>query len=172
MTAGLIYAPGTITVQGNMLGLLDIVSGSNIILSGSVEYGASGSTTDTTDALGLVATTWVQMGQTGSPINNLTVDAAILALKDSFYLPNWNSVSAQGTLTVYGSIAQKFRGPVGAGSASTVTNGYAKNYIYDTALQTLWPPYFVPPTDAAWSPTTYEECVAGTNQSVLNTPNC
>jgi hypothetical protein len=183
MTAGLIYANGTVTISGNMKGLLDVMAGQNIIVSGNLEYGTSGvTTTDTTDALGLISTNWIQMGTTSSPVSNLTVDAAILALGDSFYLPNWASDSRLGTLTVFGSIAQDFRGPVGTVNVScsgypqtcttTVATGYAKDYIYDYSLQTLWPPYFVPPTGATWSPTTFEECLAGLNQSVLNTPNC
>jgi len=112
------------------------------------------------------------MGTTSSPVSDLTVDAAILALGDSFYLPNWASDSRLGTLTVFGSIAQDFRGPVGTVNGASVVTGYAKDYIYDYSLQTLWPPYFVPPTGATWSPTTFEECLAGLNQSVLNTPNC
>jgi hypothetical protein len=74
-----------------------------------------------------------------------------------------------GTLTIFGSLAQNFRGPVGTvGGAS----GFLKNYNYDTSLQTLFPPFFIPPNGAVWSPTAYEECAPGSGQSVLNTPHC
>jgi hypothetical protein len=179
MTASLIYAAGTVTVSGNMTGALDIMAGQSIIVSNNLQYpsgdiqtGANGEESDSTDALGLIATDWVQLGTTSSPVPNLTVDAAILALNDSMYLPNWASVGYERTLTIFGSIAQNFRGPVATVNGATVVTGYAKDYIYDTSLQTLWPPYFVPPNSAVWSPTSYEECLAGDNQSVLNSPNC
>jgi hypothetical protein len=93
-----------------------------------------------------------------------------LSLTDSFYLPNWTTAPADGTLTVFGSIAQNNRGPVGtANSSGGVATGFSKSYHYDTSLQTLWPPYFVPPTSAAWGATTYSECAQGLAYSVQGT---
>jgi hypothetical protein len=99
-----------------------------------------------------------------------TIDAAILSLTDSFYLPNWTTSRLEGTLTVFGSIAQNNRGPVGtAYSTGAIASGFSKSYHYDTSLQTLWPPYFVPPTSAAWGATTYSECAQGLAYSVQGT---
>jgi hypothetical protein len=178
MTAGLIYAGSNITVSGSMTGGLDLLAANNITVSGNLTYPSSNVITaansteyDSSDALGLVAVNLISL----APPNNsgMTIDAAILSLTDSFYLPNWGGVPNEGTLNVFGSIAQDFRGPVGTvNSNGTIATGFAKSYHYDTSLQTLWPPYFVPPTSAAWGATTYSECRAGSAYSVLGVKAC
>ncbi|MGH9017374.1 MAG: hypothetical protein ACRDY1_06475 [Acidimicrobiales bacterium] len=175
MTAALIYTPGNITVSGSMAGSLDLTSQGNIATSGSITYpsadiktAANGTMYDAQDILGLVAQNFISINPTTS--SGTTIDAAILSLQDSFYLPNWGGVGQEGTLTVFGSIAQNNRGPVGtATSGGGVATGFSKSYHYDTSLQTLWPPYFVPPTSAAWNATAYSECVQGLAYSVLGT---
>jgi hypothetical protein len=172
MTSGFIYAANTATVSGTMAGALDIMAGNNITVSGSVTYpsgdvhtAANGTEYDSTDALGLVALNFISISPTTT--SGTTIDAAILSLTDSFYLPNWGSSPLEGVLTVFGSIAQNNRGPVGtANSSGGVATGFSKSYHYDTSLQTLWPPYFVPPTSAAWGATTYSECAQGLANSV------
>ena len=78
------------------------------------------------------------------------IEAAILALKDSFIVDNYQCGAALGTLTVIGAIAQKFRGPVGTFSGSSLNSGYAKNYVYNDDLRYRSPPYFLDPLQAAW----------------------
>jgi hypothetical protein len=178
MMSGLIYAGGSISVSGSMTGALDLIADNNITITGNLTYptanvvaAANGTESDASDALGLVALNFISLAPPTT--SGMTVDAAILSLTDSFYLPNWSTVPKEGTLTVFGSIAQDFRGPVGtATSSGTVSTGFAKSYHYDTSLQTLWPPYFVPPTSAAWGATTYSECKAGSSYSVLGTKAC
>ena len=83
--------------------------------------------------------------------SNLTIEAAILALNDSFIVDNWQCGSPLQVLTVNGAIAQKFRGPVGTfNSDSTRNSGYAKNYNYDDRFRYRSPPYFVEPVKASW----------------------
>ena len=45
--------------------------------------------------------------------NSLTIDAAILALNQSYLVNNWTIGNPNGTLIVYGSIDQDYRGAVG-----------------------------------------------------------
>jgi hypothetical protein len=78
------------------------------------------------------------------------IEAAILALKDSFVVDNYQCGNALGTLTVFGAIAQKFRGPVGTFSGTTLNSGYTKDYNYNDALRYRSPPYFLDPMQAAW----------------------
>jgi len=87
--------------------------------------------------------------------------AAILAVNHSFIVDNYDCGSALGTLTVWGAIAQLFRGPVGTGSG-TVSTGYAKNYNYDNRLQTTEPPYFLNPVATAWVVARETECNGST----------
>jgi hypothetical protein len=79
-------------------------------------------------------------------VGDLEIDAAILSLNHSFIVDNYACGASLGTLTVFGAIAQRFRGPVGT-SAGT---GYIKDYNYDDRLKYRSPPYFLEPVSAAW----------------------
>ncbi len=186
LTTGLVFVNGSVTIKGQMTGGLDVVTcssttdasngncasstPSNIVVSGNLTYPTANKvlvsgqpTSDSQDALGLIAANFVEVTTT----TTIEIDAAILALADSFYVNNWTG-SNYGTLNVFGSIAQNFRGPVG----TTGGSGYLKNYNYDTSLQSLFPPFFIPPNGATWTPSTYEECASGLGHSVQSTPSC
>jgi hypothetical protein len=79
-------------------------------------------------------------------IENIVINAAILAIKHSFIVDHYDCGSQMGNLTIQGAIAQKFRGPVG----TTNNSGYIKNYEYDNRLRYLEPPYFIEPTGTTW----------------------
>jgi Tfp pilus assembly protein PilX len=89
-------------------------------------------------------------GKWGS-LENLEIYAAILAVNHSFIVDNFRCGKPLGKLTVYGAIAQIFRGTVGTHSGETVSSGYAKNYNYDERLHVESPPYFLNPVTASWS---------------------
>jgi hypothetical protein len=78
-----------------------------------------------------------------------TIDAAILSTKHSWIVDNWKCGEPLGKLTVWGSIAQFWRGPVGTGGGTGT--GYIKNYTYDERLAAQQPPSFLSPTDTTWS---------------------
>jgi hypothetical protein len=59
--------------------------------------------------------------------------------------------SAQGTITVNGAIAQRYRGPVGYASAGSVIAGYNKAYTYDDRFRVRNPPHFLPPDSATFN---------------------
>jgi hypothetical protein len=82
--------------------------------------------------------------------DNVTIEAAILALNNSFVLDNWQCGAKLGTLTVKGAIAQRHRGAVGTFSGSTKVSGYTKDYNYDDRLRYRNPPYFLDPISASW----------------------
>lgn len=178
LASALIYVnASTVDVSGTVKGDLDIVTynnssngTSNIDLTGNVEYpssdittAADGTESDSLDALGLIAEDSIVVPQpTGS--TPFTVDAALLALAGSFYVDKWNAGSTQApALNVFGSIAQDYRGPVG----TTGGTGYTKNYHWDSSLLTQWPPYFIPPQGATWSPVTYQELAGGKSNEAL-----
>jgi type II secretory pathway pseudopilin PulG len=85
-------------------------------------------------------------GNAANVIKNVNIEAAILAIKHSFIVDNFNCGSSLGTLSVKGAIAQKFRGAVG----TTGGNGFSKNYEYDERLQLTEPPSFIQPIEADW----------------------
>ena len=74
---------------------------------------------------------------------NREIDAAILSVAHTFTVQNWNTSVGRGALTVFGSIAQKFRGPTGQSGGTT---GYSKNYAYDPLLVSVSPPKFLAPS--------------------------
>jgi hypothetical protein len=187
LSAGLIFVNGNVNISGTMTGGLDIVtcstsnvtgglcngsSSSNITVTNNLLYPAANKTmvsgdptADLSDSLGLIAQNSVIVAD----VSNIEIDAAILALSDSFYVNNYSGAGTLGTLNVFGSIAQNFRGPVATSSNGNIVSGYSKNYNYDNSLQTLFPPFFLPPQDAVWGPTSYEECGTGLSKSVMNT---
>jgi hypothetical protein len=63
-----------------------------------------------------------------------------------------------GTLSVFGSIAQKARGGVGQTSGGSAIHGYVKNYVYDDRLRYEEPPHFLDPVLAAWRVVRENEC--------------
>lgn len=93
----------------------------------------------------------------GGYTSDLQIDAALLTLRHSFLVDNWNCGSAMGDLTITGAIAQKFRGPVATGSGRSTTSGYSKAYTYDDRLRTLSPPKFLDPVKASWRLKMYQE---------------
>ena len=86
-------------------------------------------------------------------------NAAILSLNHSFTVDNYYCGAPLGTLTVNGTIGQKFRGPVGRGGGSGKVNGYTKDYNYDDRLRFRAPPHFLDPVQAAWRIQRYTEQV-------------
>jgi hypothetical protein len=85
------------------------------------------------------------------------IDAAILSLKHSFIADNHACGNAMGKLTVNGAIAQKYRGTVGTGTATTYTSGYVKDYWYDDRLKYRTPPFFLQPTSSSWNVVRFNE---------------
>ena len=97
---------------------------------------------------------------------DIEIDAAIASNNGTFTVQNYdqgryassNSTSSirtygQGTLTVLGSIAQKYRGPV----ATTAGTGFSKAYSYDNRLLTTAPPKFLQPVATTYGATTQVE---------------
>ncbi len=139
---------GTLKISGTLQGRLTVGASSDIIVTGNILYAndprIAGSTS--TDTLGMISERNVQIDDNASPSGgNLEIDASIMALSTSFYLENWDEGAAKGTLTVFGGIIQKNRGPVGTFNGTTKVSGYSKNYRYDTRLLNN-PPPFVPTT--------------------------
>ncbi|PZE74094.1 hypothetical protein [Curtobacterium sp. MCBD17_019] len=100
-----------------------------------------------------------------TPINGYKdreIDAAIASNEGTFTVQNYDQGSKSlGTLTVYGSIAQKFRGPVAQSSTGgNVGSGYVKDYQYDARLQYEAPPKFLQPVSTNYGITTQVEVKA------------
>jgi type II secretory pathway pseudopilin PulG len=160
---------GNVYVKGNYTGQLTIASENDVVINGSITTPINAEGIPSTNAvLGLIADNFVRIyhpltgarpkefGECGSTSNaegtmkNVSVYAAILAVNHSFIVDNFDCGSPMEKLSVYGAIAQIFRGTVGTHSGGAVVSGYAKNYNYDDRLTVESPPDFLSPVAAAW----------------------
>jgi hypothetical protein len=138
---------GNVYVHGSYGGNLTIGAANDIIIDGNLTRASD-------DLLmGLVANNFVRVyhpcnnGTNGAgSITDLTINAAILALKHSFIVDNWGCGASLGRLNVDGAIAQYYRGPVG----TTGGTGYLKRYTYNRRLRYREPPFFLDPQLASW----------------------
>ena len=162
---------GDVSVSGVLKGQLTIASEDDIDITGNLTYNTY---PGGTDVLGLVADNDVAVVHpSGANVtDDLTIDAAIMSLRHSFYVQNWDTggntacsgahpcaIAGVHSLNINGVITQEFRGPVGtfSGTPPVLNSGYNKNYAYDTRLKYLSPPYFLSPTQSAWMRISYAE---------------
>lgn len=96
---------------------------------------------------------------TASSGSTITIDAAVLALQHSFAVDNEGYTNkptgvggADGTLKVYGSIDQMWRGTVGIvnGYGDTVS-GFTKDYDWNAEGAVITPPHYLAPATASWA---------------------
>ncbi|WP_241987756.1 hypothetical protein [Cryobacterium sp. TMT1-66-1] len=151
---------GDAFVKGTLDGTMTIATDNFLYVTGDIIYSDA-----STDVLGLVAQNaiWVWnpycdsthgvicpgvgLGAGGAILpDNRRIDAAMLSLDHTIQVQNYDRGGAQGTLTINGSLAQKYRGIVRSGS-----NGYIKNYIYDPRFRYIAPPKFLSPVSAHYS---------------------
>jgi hypothetical protein len=153
-----------VSVSGSYAGNLTIASQKDILVTDDIKRSGD-------FMLGLIADNFIRVyhpvvhdspdptgctNSSGGP-GNIEIDAAMLSLTHSFTVDNYYCGSPLGTLTVNGTIAQKYRGPVGRGSSNSIVNGYIKNYSYDDRLRFRSPPHFIDPVQAAWRIQRYRE---------------
>jgi hypothetical protein len=157
---------GDAYVKGTLSGKLTIATDDYVYATGNITYANSAN-----DILGLVGNNGVLVWNPlqgiswsngrpsgGTPLLNDTnreIDAAILSPAHTFQVQNYNAGPSRGTLTMLGSIAQRFRGPVAQTSGTSIVTGYAKNYLYDARFSTVTPPYYLKPTSASFKVSTY-----------------
>lgn len=83
----------------------------------------------------------------GSSGTNRTIHGALMSVQHTIQVQNYSRV-ARGTLTVVGSMAQKYRGPTG--TSGSATTGYTKAYSYDKRFLSTAPPKFLTPTSTTY----------------------
>ena len=91
------------------------------------------------------------------PGTDRTIEAAILSVTGTFQVQNYMWGNPIGTLTVRGSITQKYRGPVGTSFGDMRASGYDKSYHYDSRFQTISPPKFLKATVTTFQATQFAE---------------
>jgi len=138
--------PGNLNISGTLKGRLTVGASGDINITNNIVYANDPRQPESTstDTLGIVSEGDVMISKNAPA--NLEIDASIMALNTSFFLEEWWQNGARGTLSVFGGIIQKQRGPVGTFSGTTKVSGYSKDYNYDERLLN-YPPPFVPTTD-------------------------
>lgn len=159
---------GTVFVQGQATQPLTIGAAQDIVIDGNLTYPSP----NTNGAmLGLIANGFVRVYHpvvggvcSSAGANNASgytpvtqIDAAMLSLQHSFIVDDYSCGANLGTLNVDGSIAQNFRGTVGA-TVNGAQSGYTKNYVYDRRLEYEEPPHFLAPTNGAYAIAHQTEC--------------
>lgn len=144
---------GDVFVAGDLDGAVTVASENFIYVTGDLRYVDAQS-----DILGLIAqnAVWVwnpvsycsSCGYDAFNPTDRRIDAALLSMEHTILVQNYDRGGAQGTLTVKGSLAQKFRGIV-SGSG----NGYVKNYVYDQRFRYVAPPKFLSPISTTYGVT-------------------
>lgn len=159
---------GTAYIGGTVSGNVTVGSTQDVIITDDLVC-ANDPTLDpeSTDIIGLIPghSAWVYHPVSGNTelltmtqrINR--IDAAILTIQDSFIVQQYNAGSDLGTLTLYGSLAQNYRGTVGTSGGAGRT-GYLKDYQYDARFAggAIQPTYFLKPLSAQWE---YENVTDG-----------
>jgi len=160
-------ACGDVTVRGTYAANLTIGAENDVVVDGDVLRAG--------DAfmLGLIPNHWLRVahpvtrsvaanGQlsctnAAGTLRDVQIDAAILAVRNSFVVDNYDCGAPLGTLRVRGAIAQRYRGPVG-----TTRSGYTKVYEYDARLERRSPPRFINPVESPWVIASQSEQVPAT----------
>ena len=166
LASGVFYCDGDVQLSGVLDGELTIASQTNIGIMNDVTYVGSDAggipSPECDDLLGLVAGGNIYFMDLPPATDNLKVNAVLMALNTSILAENFDSRSVSGTLTVWGGLIQKYRGPVGTFAPGGVLNsGYAKDYHYDPRMGTMTPPGFpstVPTQEGACCDTSNGQC--------------
>ena len=138
---------GDLFVSGTLDGAMTIGAENYVYVTGNITYKDAND-----DILGLIGNNaifvWNPVNTSGATLignTNRRIDSAILSVAHTFQVQNYSEGGARGILTVNGAIAQKFRGIVRNGS-----NGYSKNYVYDSRLRFTAPPKFLSPVTVTY----------------------
>ncbi|MEO8093117.1 MAG: hypothetical protein ABI726_10465, partial [bacterium] len=161
-------------VKGTYSTPLTIAAANDIIVNGDITTNLSGGA-----VLGMVANNFIRImhglnnrtsgsySNCGSSTNNssqtmqdVRIDAAILALNHSFIVDNFDCGAKLGKIEVHGAIAQLFRGTVGTSGGGGGT-GYLKDYNYDDRLAVQEPPYLFDLASSSWHVVRETACTQG-----------
>jgi hypothetical protein len=146
---------GDLFISGSISGRMTAAAENYVYITGDLTYADQQE-----DMLGLVGNNavwvWNPMYSSGgwSPSysamlpDDRNIYASLLSVAHTIQVQNYQLGGSRGTLYIKGSMAQKFRGPVGQGS-----NGYAKSYHYDPRLTYSAPPKYLTPTSTTYGTT-------------------
>jgi len=147
---GVISSSQELHIEGVVKGGVSVHSTKDIIIDGDLTYATDPRVDPSSnDFLGIVGEKKVVVSRyahQASGTEDLTIQASIMALGNSFTVENYGSGGPRGSLNILGGVIQDVRGAVGTfisgGSKPVLHSGYRKVYTYDERLLTRWPPHF------------------------------
>lgn len=137
---------GDVFVSGTLSGRMTIAADRYFWVTGNITY-----KTQNSDLLGIVGqqgvVVWNPVNSSGTTLLTDTgrdIYGALTSNQHTIQVQNYNKGATRGVLHIYGSMAMKYRGPVGTldTSALTATTGYIKYYEYDPKLVATNPPKY------------------------------
>ncbi|RMD93654.1 MAG: DUF4900 domain-containing protein [Calditrichaeota bacterium] len=142
---GLVFVKGDVEVKGTLDGVITLIATKNIYITDNLVYEMSDASgkplPNSDDMLGLISFKNIVVADNAANRDDVIINAAILTLDKSFTVENYWSGSPRGKLTIWGSLSQKVRGPVGT-FGWWGTTGYQKDYHYDSRFIDTPPPYY------------------------------
>jgi hypothetical protein len=146
-----LHTTGKIIIEGGKFkGLATLGADKCIEITDSIVY-----TDKAQDVLGIVAGDNIVVITDPEVKKDLTIHGSLMALKGSFYVKDHDTGITRGTLTVFGGIINKYRGPIGRRKRTTKTDsdgniieetithsGYFRDYAGDGKLMNRPPPNF------------------------------
>jgi hypothetical protein len=143
---------GNIHIKGTLSGSVTIVaegsstSQGNVYIDNDVNYTADPRVTPTSkDMLGILVDNSVIITDSSGKNNNdgVTIQASILCRNGGLTAENYSTRGLDGSINLLGGVIQYQRGAVGVlGNNGAISNGFKKNYRYDTRMYLSAPPYF------------------------------
>jgi hypothetical protein len=143
---GLIYVKGDVRTRGRVNGQVTMIATKEIYITDDVLYADSNSdgtlVSGTTHLLGLISLDDIIVTDSTPNRTDCRINAAMLALDDEFTVEHYSSGNPRGELTIWGSLGELMRGPVGTFGNASIVTGYNKDYHYDQRFVMTPPPYF------------------------------
>ncbi len=143
---GMLLVKGDVQIHGKVKGQLTLIATDNIYITDDLVYADSDEhgkpDPNSNNMLGVISKKNIVIADNAANRNDVRINGALLALGDSFTVQNYWAGHPRGKLTLYGSLSQKVRGPVGTFNSWGQQTGYNKDYHYDNRLLNSSPPYF------------------------------
>jgi hypothetical protein len=144
---GLIYVKGDVFISGLVNGQVTLIATKEIYITDDILYADSDAATGqpapgTSNLLGLISLDDIVVTDSEANRTDCRINGALLAIDDEFTVEHYASGNPRGTLTIWGSLSEYQRGPVGTLGNSSVVTGYNKDYHHEARLLDTPPPYY------------------------------
>jgi len=137
----------TVHVEGTVNGQVTVASSGHIKVTGNLLLADNPLTNPASDDMAGLCAAKNIIVTNNSLDDDRTIQATCMTMNTTvssttnFYVENY-STTRYGTLSLLGGLIQRGRGAVGTVGTATTRKGYIKDYVWDSRLQDIAPPYF------------------------------